>query len=283
MNDLYGISPYVYHCGRTIRSKSNKPYTISSENCNVFIFAISGKAVHEVGGSGSSRLITRASAEIIPPFLHQVIRTESDDNTEIFYLYFDLFENKDSFLHKSKPERSDVPLRELYFVDKPCYKNMEVQYDEMMELIEKIESTYTGNNTFADMERKTLMLEIILRFLCADSLCLETAPMSVEGHVSRAMRYIERNCGEVSLCAKSVAGYIGLNETYLSRLFEKSVHMSLSKYIRIIRIERAKELFFVNRKIGQAAKKCGFSSVQSFCRTFKMVEGISPGDYLKRL
>lgn len=281
MNDLYGISPAVYHCGRTIRNKTKIPYTISSENCNVFIFVINGSAIHEVGGK--SRLIVRGSVEIIPPFLHQVIRTCDDEDTEIFYLYFDLFEDKGAFLNSYKPDRSDVPLRELYFVDKPCHKNMESEYEKITQLIEKIENTYNENNKFADIERKSLMLELLIYFLYADSAEENTASMSVEGHVARAMRYIEKNCSDISLCTKSTAGYMGLNETYLSRLFERYVHMSLSKYIRTIRIERAKEMFFVNRKIGQVAKQCGFSSVQSFCRTFKMAEGITPGEYIKKI
>ena len=280
MDTLYNISPFVYSCGKTVRNRENIPYTVSSESCNVFIFVSKGNAVHEV--NGRKRILTQGTVEIIPPFFHQIIYAENEEDTEIFYIYFDLFERKKSGdMHAGKPACTDVPLGELYFVDKPCYKMLNTEFEKAEELVNLIHSSFQVCGKFACLERKSLMLRLLLVFMQAEEIDENIAVSTAEGHVAKAMRYIEKNCPDSSLCAKSVAWYAGLNTEYLSRLFEKQVHMSLSEFIRITRINRAKEMFYVNRKIFDVAEKCGFSSVQSFCRTFKMVEGSTPGEYLK--
>jgi len=281
MNELAGISPHVYRCGRTVRSIDKKSYTISSENCNVFIFCIQGSTIHQVGDR--KRLITQGTVEIIPPFFHQIIQTTSDTDTVIFYLYFDLFQRKNIHSGNEKPIRSDVPVEELYFVDQPTYKNMSADYDKLLHLIEQMESTFRENTPYAPLRRKALMLELLLAFLSAEPLEETGSVNSPAGHVARAMRYIERHCTDESLCAKSVAASLDLNETHLSRLFHRCIHMSMSKYIRCTRINRAKELFYLNKRVCDVAKLCGFTSVQSFCRCFKQIEGITPGEYIRRI
>lgn len=281
MNGLSGISPCVYHCGRTIRSRTLKNYTISSENCNVFIFCLKGSALHQVGGR--TRLLTRGTAEIVPPFLHQVIQTTSDSDTEIFYLYFDLFERPNHTLPHTKPIRSEVPQTELYFMENPGYKNLEAQYDSMLQLIENMERACADASPLRELKRKALMLEMLHAFLLADPIEEAGVFSSADRHVERAMRYIEHHCADVSLCAKHVAAYMALHPDHLSRLFVKCIHMSLSHYIRQVRINRAKELFFCHKKVGQVALLCGFTSVQSFSRTFHQVEGMSPTEYLTQM
>lgn len=278
MNPLAGISPYVYRCGRTVRNLRRKRYTVSSENCNVFIFCTKGTAIHEVGSR--KRLLTAGTAEIIPPFQHQVIRTITDTDTEIFYLYFDLFERRTVKNGNEKPIRSDVPMEEMYFIDQPAYKNMESQYEEVRQLIEKMESSFRSDDPFAALGRKTVMLQLLHAFLLAEAVEEAKSVPTASGHVARSMRYIERHCSEVNLCAKTVAAYVGLDETYLSKLFHGCIHMSLSKYIRCTRVNRAKELFYLNKRVAEVSGLCGFTSVQSFCRTFKQIEGITPSQYI---
>lgn len=281
MNELAGVSPHVYRCGRTVRSIDKKSYTISSENCNVFIFCIQGSTVHQVGNK--KRLITQGTVEIVPPFFHQVIQTTSDTDTVIFYLYFDLFERKNIRSGNEKPIRNDVPVEELYFVDQPTYKNMSADYDKILHLIEEMEATFRENTPYAPIKRKTLMLELLLAFLATSPIEEKGSSFSSAGHVARAMRYIERHCSDMSFCAKTAADFLNLDETHLSRLFQSCIHMSLSKYIRCTRINRAKELFYLNKRVNEVAKLCGFTSVQSFCRCFKQIEGITPSEYIRRI
>ena len=279
MKSITQISPTVHHCGKTIRNKHHIPYTQSSESCNLFIYVVKGTGIHEV--SGRRRVLSPATMEIIPPYMHQVIYTYSEEDLEIIYIYFDLFEPDIPISHKAK--KRPLSLNELFFVDKCCYKIAIREPQRIQQLCEQL--LYTPSSAIATdkLRTKQRMLELLILFLEENEISEPPSKQLPANHVFRAMQYIEMHYDDENLCAKSVAQYLGLNTDYLSRLFDHQVHNTLSSYIRELRIARAKELLYIDDSITSVAIKCGFSSVQSFCRTFKASEGISPGQYLGRM
>ncbi len=280
MQELFGISPRVRYCGVSKRSRKREAYTISSEKYNVFIFVTKGDAQHEV--NGVKRPLVQGALEIIPPFFHQVITTFSEDDTEIYYIYFDINETVSDTSGEGLFE-TGVPSSELYFADKPCYKRLSGEaFETARSIVEEMLECYQKNDQFSALDCKSLMLRLILIFLKADVVGEEPFFSSADRHVARAMRYIESGCSHNGLCSKSVAAHIGLSTDYLSGLFESRLHITLPGYIRMTRIKRAKELLFCGERIGSVAAKCGFSSVQSFCRTFRAQEGMTPGEFMKQ-
>lgn len=280
MEALREISPYVYKCGITVRNINKIPYTISAECCNVFIFVKSGSLIHEVGGR--KRILKKGSLEIIPPFSHQIIYAPNKEISELNYIYFDLIQREEAWQFTDrKPALTSAPPAEYFFADKPCFKDGEKYYDEIKELIEKISSSLAKAGKFGALERKMYMLNLIMLFLKSEVAENEITVKQKDDHVFKAIRYINTFCYDNKLCAKTVADHMRLSTDYLSRLFVHQIHMSLSDYIRAARIKRAKELFVNERNVTEVARKCGFSSVQSFRRTFKAREGRTPGEYLK--
>ena len=140
LKGLYNVSPFVYSCGKTVRNKNIQPHSVSSECCNVFIFVTKGKAVHEV--DGRKRMLEKGTLEIIPPFFHQVIYAENEEDTEIIYIYFDLFEKSDVSVLERKPSINDISLKELYFIDKPSCKNAGKFFGEIKQITEQISLSY---------------------------------------------------------------------------------------------------------------------------------------------
>lgn len=281
MNILHNLSPYIYSMGRTVRNKNLLPYTVSMECCNVFIFVTNGKAVHEV--NGRKRILEKGTLEIIPPFFHQAIYAQNEADTEIYYIYFDLFEKNDVHITERKPSNNDVRQGELYFIDKSSCKKAGHNFERINGLVNSIQNSFEKDDEWSFLERKSYMLELLTLFFRAECYYEDGDTEYAFGHVGRAIRYIEKNYGDKKLCSKNVAGYLDLNTEYLSKLFIKQVHTSLSEYIRTTRISRAKELFLLNRNIEKVADMCGFSSVQSFCRTFKKCTGITPSNYIAQL
>lgn len=281
MEPPHNLSPFVYSMGKTVRNKSKLPLTFSMECCNVFIFVTKGSAIHEV--DGRKRVLQKGTLEIVPPFFHQAIYTASEEDTEIYYLYFDLFEREDSRVAPRKPSVNDVTRGELYFIDQVSYKNAGDLFDRVMGVLFAMQESFAREDAWSFLERKKLMLELLLLFFRANEETQDKAGGASFGHVAKAIRYIEKNYGDPSLCAKSVAGFVGLNTEYLSRLFDKQIHSSLSDYIRDTRVGRAKELFFLSQKVEEVATSCGFSSLPSFSRTFKIRTGMTPSAYLREI
>lgn len=278
MDSLHNLSPFVYSMGKTVRNKQKHPHTFSMECCNVFIFVTGGNAIHEV--DGRKRILKKGTLEIIPPFFRQTISAVDETDTEIYYLYFDLYEKENAHSAPRKPSVNEVSRGELYFIDHPSYKNAGEDFDRVRQVILAMEESFRNPTEFSSLERKKMMLELLLLFFRAEKAEAEQSDFSF-GHVARAIHYVEKNCTDPALCAKSVADFLGLNPQYLSRLFEKQIHTSLSDYIRITRISRAKELFLLGKRVEEVASACGFSSLPSFSRTFKSCTGKSPRDYLR--
>jgi CheY-like chemotaxis protein/AraC-like DNA-binding protein len=78
-----------------------------------------------------------------------------------------------------------------------------------------------------------------------------------------------------------VARELGVGGNYLSRVFARE-GVSFSEYLTRVRIDAAIELMRTTTlKVYQIAERLGFSSPESFCRTFKRVTGRSPSRFVR--
>ena len=161
MKSITQISPAVHHCGKTIRNKYRIPYTQSCESCNLFIYVVKGTGIHEV--SGRRRVLSPGTVEIIPPYMHQVIYTYSEEELEIIYIYFDLFEPDTPVSHKAK--KRPLSMNELFFVDKCCYKIAVNQAERIHELCNQLLLTWSTDKEIGMLRNKQRMLELLILFL----------------------------------------------------------------------------------------------------------------------
>lgn len=69
----------------------------------------------------------------------------------------------------------------------------------------------------------------------------------------------------------------GFSKFYFSRLFKQFTNVSFYKYVNQKRIEKAAEMLTEpNISITNVALSCGFESLSSFIRMFKIVKGCTP-------
>ena len=70
------------------------------------------------------------------------------------------------------------------------------------------------------------------------------------------------------------------SQFYISRLFKKSINLSLIEYINGVRIKAAQNLIEKsNESISDIAEKTGFMTTAHFRRVFKDATGLSPQQY----
>jgi YesN/AraC family two-component response regulator len=79
----------------------------------------------------------------------------------------------------------------------------------------------------------------------------------------------------------SVAAELGLDASYLSRLFKKETGVGFRDRLRQIKMEQAAEMLkspvnYKNQDIGAAL---GYRDTQNFCRTFRKYYGLTPGKF----
>lgn len=107
----------------------------------------------------------------------------------------------------------------------------------------------------------------------------ESARGETEGYVKRAKGYIEDNYS-LPITVRDMAYHIGLDRTYLYRLFVKSTGMSPSKYLIKFRLERAAAMLADGTgSIAEIAAAVGFCDVAYFYRSFVKRYKMTPKKY----
>lgn len=97
--------------------------------------------------------------------------------------------------------------------------------------------------------------------------------------VNKVHRYIEEQIADdISLTA--LADYVGLNPSYLSRLYKQITGFGLSKYVNDYRNLIAKDMLLnTSMKVGEIAAKLGYNSALAFIRFFKKQNDMTPQDF----
>ncbi len=91
--------------------------------------------------------------------------------------------------------------------------------------------------------------------------------------------YIENNVDK-PCTLHELANELRYNESYLSRMFQKSVGVPYSEYVRNIKVNHACYLLRnSDESILNIAMKCGYATLSSFYRSFKQLIGINPNEY----
>jgi two-component system response regulator YesN len=91
--------------------------------------------------------------------------------------------------------------------------------------------------------------------------------------VDEARKYVLKNYGD-SIGLTEVSGHLGINASYLSRLFRQRTGEHLSHYISRIRIEKSIELMgTIGLSTDEIAEKVGFPNANYFIRVFKRITG----------
>ena len=87
-----------------------------------------------------------------------------------------------------------------------------------------------------------------------------------------------------TLTLAEIANEVGVNPTYLSRVFQQQYNLTIGEYLRRLRIEFAcHALITSNTPLCQIALAAGFSDQSHFTRLFKRHMGLPPAKYRESL
>ncbi|OBY77577.1 DNA-binding response regulator [Paenibacillus sp. KS1] len=101
--------------------------------------------------------------------------------------------------------------------------------------------------------------------------------------IKRVHRYIANNLTrDISLIA--IANEVGLNPSYLSRLYKQMTGIGISDYINDYRNLQAKEwLLNTSKRVNEIASALGYNSALAFIRFFKKQNQMTPLEYRMKL
>lgn len=146
---------------------------------------------------------------------------------------------------------------------------------------------------FRELERIALLRPAnghlkAMRILYAILVRLRNAELAKESrtfHIIRpAVRYLENHFSDPSITNGILAEQAMISEVYFRRLFKENFGVSPKKYIRDLRILKAKNLLKSNgfSSIARVAEEAGFTNIYQFSTAFKKATGYTPSEYISR-
>jgi len=128
-------------------------------------------------------------------------------------------------------------------------------------------------------------VKALLAFLCfvpagttGEFFCSRQKRLALS-RVTRAQTFLENRLDE-TLDLQAIATAVGCSPFYLSRTFSATTGMTISQYVRKLRIEKAAELLVTGRyNVSEAAVEVGYQSLSHFSKAFQQVKGCLPSKY----
>lgn len=198
-------------------------------------------------------------------------------------------------VEEMNPEKAERLVREIYEDILPDQDGRCLMVTkELLELIQRISNEYHIELDFLPREfmlfqyakvkrRETLVSNIaglyhnvlreIREVLRADSRYSEV--------VNRAIEY-QRDYFHQPISLKETADHVGVSPSYLSRIFHEETELTVTDYLRNVRMEKAKQLLEEGVPLKHIVSRCGFCNYGYFLRIFKEYTGKTPKEYLKR-
>ncbi|MCR4587237.1 MAG: response regulator [Lachnospiraceae bacterium] len=93
--------------------------------------------------------------------------------------------------------------------------------------------------------------------------------------------YIDENYSRPDLSIPDISNAIGMNQTYIRKMFKSELAMTLTEYITKVRMEQARIILKeTDEKLTAVAEMVGYSDVSYFSNVFKKYYGTSPRSLL---
>jgi len=95
--------------------------------------------------------------------------------------------------------------------------------------------------------------------------------------------FVNENIENENLSVSDITQAVGVSRTVLHVKMRNLLDMSISEYVRTLRLNKAKELLLEGLNISETAYQTGFSDPNYFSKCFKKKYGSTPTDYISNL
>ena len=124
------------------------------------------------------------------------------------------------------------------------------------------------------------LVQLVKRY--ADVRFQEPPPGRERKAVCEARRYMqERFDQEITL--SQLAAHVGFSPYYFLRVFRAEVGMPPYSYLESVRVTQAQQLIKAGKSLAETAVEAGFSSQSHLTSRFKLILGVTPGQYAQQL
>jgi YesN/AraC family two-component response regulator len=225
--------------------------------------------------------------------LHKLLEEEEQPKEGILLsLSIDRYRKLLSYAQNHDADKAELLIREVYdeiSVDNEGQCIMITK--ELLEIIERVAAEYSIELAFLPREfmlfqytrvktRETLTDNIagIFRNVLREIGEMENKEKGYSEVVKLAILYQKAHFHE-PISLRKIAEEIGVNSSYLSRIFHEETAVTLTDYLNGIRIEEAGKLIESGIPLKEVVSRCGFRNYGYFLKTFKEYTGKTPKEF----
>ena len=169
--------------------------------------------------------------------------------------------------------------------ERHCYRLSTISSHVNVVLQQILNCPYTGHLRRLYLEGKTLeLITHHMASLAASPISFRTNPKLRPSEIDaiREVKNILKRNLENPPSLLALARQVGVNKSKLNRGFRQITGTSVFDYLRICRLERARELLeSKNMNVTEVALEVGYAQHSNFTRAFKRYFGINPIKYLR--
>ena len=159
-------------------------------------------------------------------------------------------------------------------------------HGELKKKLVEIRDEYLSGNPFSEVSIYSKLLEMFIligkNYSAKESETSDYTMATREEYANTFMEicdYINLHCAE-DLKLDDIANMSGFSKFYFERLFKQFTGTSFYKYVNQKRIAKAQELLIEpGNSVTDVALNCGFMSISSFIRMFKLQKGCTPTEF----
>ncbi len=215
-------------------------------------------------------VVSAGQIAIIPPKAMHYAMIETDGFTAVT-LMFDV----DAFY-------GNIPLAEQHM--KPILEQKvsfvpATDHPDILRLVDSVITDVSIDSAHASLFRIGKVYEL-LGLLYQHCLEEEAVPTTTLNQFQDVLDYINQHFDE-DISSENLSKRFGYSEAYFCRQFKTVTGLSPMIYIRILRLEKARELLKKERySFQEIAVRCGFGNANYFTRYFKSQFNLTPSEYI---
>ncbi len=249
----------VYQCGWQV---SDKLHSYGPAVWDHFLIHYVVKGKGEFISQGKTYPICAGQGFLITPNQFASYRADANDPWEYYWVGFNGIEARKMLEKANLTEQNPV-----------------FTYQKDGKVREHLENLYQSFRSVGYKEY-AMIGYLYLFFSCIATTKSERSE-TTEEYIKNATEYIENNCFH-RLTVQDVARQVGVERSYLYRIFKAKMGCSISTYILNRKIDKAKYLLTeTNMQITEIACSLSFDSVSHFSMAFKKLTTIPPMAYRK--
>lgn len=154
-----------------------------------------------------------------------------------------------------------------------------IKNDRARVLFEQVIQEFDSRDTFRDAGIQCAVQQLLL-FLCRNY--SEPKPADKKQDRAResvwtAVEFMKQNLGK-KLTVEQIATSVGFSKYYFLRLFSAHTGYTVTRYLNLLRCDRAKQLLLSGCTVKETAVLCGFENISYFTKVFKTYTGLLPGE-----